>query len=76
MLLVSHASFMDYSPPDSSVHRISQARILEWLPFPISRDLPDPGIKPTSPVSPVLADRFFITVSPGKPLIYVQTNTV
>ena len=32
---------MDYSPPDSSVHRIFQARILEWvaifwlLPFKI-----------------------------------------
>ena len=22
---------MDYSPPDSSVHEISQARILEWV---------------------------------------------
>jgi len=24
------------------------------LPFPLPRDLPDPGIKPTSPVSPAL----------------------
>ena len=40
---------MDYSPPRSSVHRILQARILEWVAVPFSRDLPDPGIKPRSP---------------------------
>ena len=28
---------MDYSPPDSSVHGISQARILEWVPISFSR---------------------------------------
>ena len=33
-----------YSPPGFSVHGISQARILEWLPFPSPGDLPDPGI--------------------------------
>ena len=33
----------------------------DWsgLPFPPPGDLPDPGIEPTSPVSPALADRFF-----------------
>ena len=31
------------------------------LPFPPPRDLPNPGIKPKSPESPVLADRFFTT---------------
>jgi len=40
---------MDYGPPVSSVYGILQARILEWLPFPSPRDLPDPGIKPTYP---------------------------
>ena len=29
---------------------ILQARILEWVAVPSSRDLPDPGIKPRSPV--------------------------
>ena len=29
------------------------------LPFPIPGDLPDPGIKPMSFVSPALAGRFF-----------------
>ena len=36
------------SPPASSVHGISQARILEWLPFSPSGD-PNPGIEPRCP---------------------------
>jgi len=39
---------MDCSPPGSSVPGILQARIL-GLPFPSAGDLPDPGIKLTSP---------------------------
>ena len=35
------------------------------LPFPPPRDLPDPGIKPTSFRSPALADRFFTTTAEG-----------
>ena len=34
------------SPPDSSVHGVSQARILEWVAIPFSRGLPNLGIKP------------------------------
>ena len=37
------------APPDSSVHGISQVRILEWVAISISRDIPDPGIEPESP---------------------------
>ena len=37
------------------------------LPFSPSGDLPNPGIKPTSLVSPALAGRFFTTVPSGKP---------
>ena len=33
----------DDSPPDSSVHGISRARILEWLPFPSPVNLPTQG---------------------------------
>ena len=40
---------MDCSPPGCSVHGISQARILEWLPFASPEDLPNPVIKPRSP---------------------------
>ena len=29
---------MDYSPPDSSVHGILQARILEWVAIPFSKE--------------------------------------
>ena len=41
---------MDYSLPDSSVHGILQARILEWVatPDPPPVDLPDSEIKPAS----------------------------
>ena len=28
---------VDYSPPGSSVHEISQARVLEWVAMPSSR---------------------------------------
>ena len=38
---------MECSPPDSSVHGILQARILESFPSP--GDLPDPGIQLRSP---------------------------
>ena len=40
---------MDYSPPGSYVHGIFQARILEWVAIFFSRDLPNPGMKPTYP---------------------------
>ena len=50
---------MDCSPPGSSVHQVSQARILQG-------NLLNPGIEPTSPVSPALAVRFFATEPPGK----------
>ena len=39
---------VDCSPPGSSVHGILQARILEWVAIPFSRDLPNPGIEPRS----------------------------
>ena len=45
--------------PGSSLHGILQTRILEWVPFPSPRHLPDPGIKLVSLVSPSLAGRFF-----------------
>ena len=59
-------NLINCSLPDSSVHEISQARILEWLPFPPPGDPPNPGIEPASPVSPALAGGFFTTEPPGK----------
>ena len=46
---------LDCSPPVSSVQGIFQGRILEWLPFPFPRDLPNPGIEALSLASPMLA---------------------
>ena len=37
------------------------------LLFPLSGDLPNPGIKPMFPASPALAGGFFTTEPPGKP---------
>ena len=54
---------VDYSPPGSSVHGILQARTLDWVAFPFSRDLPDPGIEPRSPA---LAGRFFTIWATGE----------
>ena len=38
-----------YEPMDYTVHGILQARILVWVAFPFSGDLPNPGIEPRSP---------------------------
>ena len=46
------------------------------LPFPPPGDLPDPGIKPSFPVSPALAGRFFTTAPPGKPMIYERFGKI
>ena len=48
-------------PPGSSVHGIHQARILEWVAMPSSRDLPNPGIESMSLMSPALTGEFFTT---------------
>ena len=55
-LYLPHFDLINCSPPGSSV--------LECLPFPPPRDLPDPGIEPSSPS---LAGKFFASVPPGKP---------
>ena len=39
----------------------SRQKYWSALPFPPPGDLPDPGIKPTSLMTPALAGRFFIT---------------
>ena len=46
------------NPMNNTAHGILQARILEWVAFPFSRDLPNRGIKPRSP--PLQADSFFL----------------
>ena len=55
---------MDYRPPGSSLHRILQERILEWVVTFFSRgsSLPRDEICIT-----YIAGRFFTTEPPGKP---------
>ena len=60
-------NFMDNSLPASSIHGIPQARILEWFAIPSLGDVSNPGIEPTSLVSPTFANpafagRFFTNV--------------
>jgi len=55
------ATPMGFSPPRSSVHGISQAKILD-RGGPSPGDLPDIGTKPTAPT---LTGRFFTIELPG-----------
>ena len=56
--------------PQTAAHQappslgFSRQEYWSGLPFPSPRDLPDPGIKSTSPA---LTGRFFTTEPPGKP---------
>ena len=49
---------VDCSPPGPSVHRILQARILEWVSMPSSKGSSDPGIGPASLTSLALGGYF------------------
>ena len=49
---------------DYTIHRILQARILKWVPFPSPGDLPNPGIEPRSPALQVDS---LPAEPPGKP---------
>ena len=53
---------MDFSPPGSSVHGISQARILEWVAISFSRGYSWPS---DQTISHALAGGLFTTKSPG-----------
>ena len=63
-LCLTRYNCMDCSPPGSSVHRILQERVLEWVVIPSLGALPDPGIElrsPTLQADPLLSE------PPGKP---------
>ena len=55
---------MNYSPPGSSVHGISQGRTLEQVAFPSPGHHPNPEIELTSPA---VTGAFFTTEPQGKP---------
>ena len=59
---------MDYSLPGSSVQGFPRHRYWNGLPFPPPGDLPNPGIKPTSPP---LAGKFFPSEPPGKHILCI-----
>ena len=63
---------MDCSQPGFSVHRILQARILEWVAMLAFGGSSHPRIEPTSPAAPVLqADSLPLShwEATGKPLV-------
>ena len=62
---------MDCSPPGSSVHGISQKRILNGLPFPTQGVLSNPGMEPSILESPALEGEFFTAEPPGKPVVHI-----
>ena len=52
---------VNYNPPGSSVHGFFRQKYWSGLSCPSPGDLPNPGIDPTSLMSPALASRFFTT---------------
>ena len=58
----------DYSLPDALSMEFSRQEYWSGLPFPIPGNLPDPGIKPTSPA---LAGRFFTTAASAKHKMFI-----
>ena len=70
----SHSDPMDCRPPGCSVHRIFQARILDWVAISFSRW--SSWLRDWTQVS-CLAGRFFTTEPPGKPdnsLVYINAT--
>ena len=69
---------MDCNPPGSSVCRILQARILEWVAVcPPPGDLPDPGIESKVLMSPALAGGLFTTSTTWKiPFCFSQVRVL
>ena len=69
---LSLCDLLDCSPPGSSVCGVLRQEYQSGLPFPSAGDLPDPGIKPMSPVSPALEEDSLPTEPLGKqgPLAY------
>ena len=57
---------IDCYPPGSS-KKFPRQEYWSGLPLPSARNLPDPGIEPTSTASPAPAGGFFTTEPPGKP---------
>ena len=63
----------DCSPQGSFVHRILQARILEWVAILFSRGSSWPRV---GPGSPALQADSLLSEPPGKPQIYEKVNLI
>ena len=57
---------VDHQAPPSV--GFSRQEYWNGLLCPTPRDLPKPGIEPTSPAYPALTGRYFTTMPPGKPV--------
>ena len=53
--------------------QLCQARILEWVAIPFSRDLPNPGIEPKSPA--LQADPRGLVIPLGQEVSTVSVST-
>ena len=73
-LYLTFCDSMNCSPPGSSLHRISHARILEWVAISFSRQSSWP--RDRTYIS-CLASGFFSTESPGKSnfIVYIYVST-
>ena len=78
--LVAQLSSVFCDPMDVHQGALSMgfSRQEHWsgLPFPSPGDLPNPGIKPTSPESPALAGRFFTCCATREALLPVLTRAL
>ena len=78
--MLSHSIVSDFVIPSTVVcHALPSTGFYSqeyWsgLPFPSPGVLPDPGIEPTSPASPISASRFFTTESSGKPIMFIYVT--
>ena len=64
-LFVCFSCYVVFNSMDCIAHQAPE--YWSGLPFPSPGDLPDSGIKPPSPASPVVAGGFLTTEPPGKP---------
>ena len=64
----------DCSPPGSSGHGFSRKEYWSGMSCPPPGDLPNPGIEPTSLMSPALAGGFFTTSATWKALEFVSVQ--
>ena len=76
--LAQHYGHLPVCSVASNSLSVGTSRQEYWsgLPFPSSGDLPDPGIKPTSPASLAFAGRYFTPVPRGKPLLTTGAASV